>query len=230
MNKKTPCMLVFALLMAPMSLLGQGVVIDQGTFAITVSGQQVGQEEFVIRQAGLGREDAIFANGVITLRTDGRQQEVRPLLRATPPAGTAESYQVRVTGPGALELRLNRSDRRYVATIRSEIGAEDREFQARPETRILEQFVAHHYYFLRDLREGRAANALEPTTRREFNLTAGARVEEEITIGRNSVPARRVEFSAADDIRVIWYDRQGRVLRVEIPAIGYSASRTDLVG
>ena len=220
--------LSMGLLTAPAA--SQGIVVDRGQFVITVDGRIAGNEDFVIRRAGFGRGDAVFANGVVLLDVGGREREVRPLLRVTPPDGIAESYQVTVTGPGAMELRLVRAGRRYIATISSEIGEEDREFQARSETRVLELGVAHHYYFLRDLRDGRTAHVLEPRGRRQVDLVAGPRVEEEIEVGRNVVQARRVEFASGSDRRIVWYDRQGRVLRVEIPAIGYTAERTDLVG
>lgn len=211
--------------------LAQGVVVDQGQFAIRVDGQAVGTEDFVIRRASLGLNAAFFANGVVSLTTPGATSEVRPLLRADPPDGQAESYQVQVTGDGAMELRLAKSGRRYVATIRSAIGAEDREFQARPDTRILDLDVAHHHYFLRDLRVDRTAPVLEPRSRGQYTLTATGRVDVELRMGPNVVQARRVEFVAdggAD--RTVWYDRQGRVLRVEIPSLSYVAERTDLVG
>lgn len=211
--------------------LAQGVVVDQGQFAIRLDGQAVGTEDFVIRRASLGLNAAFFANGVVSLTTPGATSEVRPLLRADPPDGQAESYQVQVTGDGAMELRLAKSGRRYVATIRSAIGAEDREFQARPDTRILDLDVAHHHYFLRDLRVDRTAPVLEPRSRGQYTLTATGRVDVELRMGPNVVQARRVEFVAdggAD--RTVWYDRQGRVLRVEIPSLSYVAERTDLVG
>lgn len=212
-------------------LRGQGVVIDQGQFAVRIDGRPAGTEDFVIRRASLGLGAAFFANGVVTLTRPNHSSEVRPLLRATPPDGQAESYQVEVTGEGAMDLRLARSGRRYVATIRSDIGDEDREFQARPDTRILDLDVAHHYYFVRDLRVDRSTHVLEPRTRGQYTLTATRRTDEELRVGPNVVQARRVEFSSdgAPD-RTVWYDRQGRVVRVEIPARSYVAERTDLVG
>ena len=207
----------------------QGIVVDQGRFAVSIGGRAAGSEEFVIRRAS-GREDAIFANGTVRIDVDGGRQEIRPLLQAAPPDGTAVGYQVSVTGPDAMELRLQRSGRRYVASIQSAIGDEDREFQALVDTRVVERGVAHHYYFLRDIREGRAAHVLEPRTRRQLELVAGARTDEEIRVGRNVVEARRVEFTAGQDHRIVWYDRQGRVLRVEIPSERYVAERSDIVG
>jgi len=221
---------VLSAAMAP-DALAQGIVVDGGQFAVKIDGRAAGTEDFVIRRAGLGREDAVFANGVVSLTVNGSAQEVRPLLRTTPPDGTAESYQVDVTGPDAMDLRLTRAGRRYVATISSGVGDEDREFQARADTRVVELSVAHHYYFLRDLRAGRQAHLLEPRSRRQVTLTAGESIEEDLRLGPNTVPARRVEFTSNEgDHRTVWFDRQGRVLRVEVPSRAYVAERTDLVG
>lgn len=211
------------------SLAAQGIVVDQGQFDVSLAGRRAGVEDFVIRRAGV-RDDAIFASGTVRIDLPTGRQEIKSLLQAAPPDGVAMGYQVTVTGPDAIELRLQRAGRRYVASIRSAIGEEDREFQALPDTRIVEKGVAHHYYFLRDLRAGRTAHVLEPRTRRQLELVAANPVDEEIRLGRNVVVARRVEFTAGEERHVVWYDRLGRVLRVEIPSEAYLAERSDLVG
>lgn len=224
--------LATALPLFPASAAAQGVVVDQGTFALRVGGVDAGTEEFVIRRAGLGSGDALFASGVVSLQSPGVRQ-IRPLLRVQPLTGTAEEYQVSVTGEDASEIRLGlvTGSRRYVASVRSAAGAEDREFQARPNTYVLEAEVAHHYYFLRGERPGRDAFALEPRSRRQLTLPVSSAVDEELRLGPNVVNARRVTFAAGtEDERIVWYDRQGRVLRVEVPSLTYVAERTDLVG
>lgn len=231
MNARTLMLTATVALLLAAPAAAQGVVVDQGQFAIFVNGQAAGTEDFVIRRAGLGRDGAIFANAVILMTADGTQQDVRPLLRATPLDGAADSYQVKVTGRGEMDLRLVRSARRFVATISSDVGQEDREFQATPDTRVVELGVAHHYYFLRDLRSGERTHALEPRSRRQLLLVADVHDEEELRLGPNLVSARRVEFSSSeDDDRTVWFDQLGRVLRVEVPSLGYLAERTDLVG
>lgn len=218
-------------LASPPAATAQGIVMDQGQFEIRLGGEVVGTEDFVIRRASLGLGAAFFANGTVTLSAPGAESRVSPLLRALPPDGEAESYQVEVTGDDAMELRLARSGRRYVATIRSEIGAEDREFQARPETRILDRDVAHHHYFLRDVRLDRPIHVLEPRTRSQETLTAVGRTDEELRVGPNTIQVRRMDFvSEGGHDRTVWYDRQGRVVRVVIPELDWVAERTDLVG
>ena len=214
---------------APGAAAPQGVVVDQGRFAVTLGGRSAGTEEFTIRRAGLGGDAAIFANGTVSLNRGGATQQIAPLLRALPPEGIASQYQVEVTGVDAMALRLRLAQRRYVAVIQSEVGEEQREFPAQADTRVLEVDVAHHYYFLRDVREGSVTPALEPRLRSHVQLSAGPPSDEELRLGQTVVPARRVEFASGEDRRIVWFDRVGRVLRVEMPARGYVAERVDVL-
>jgi len=220
----------------PAASSAQGVVVDQGTFAISLDGRAAGTEEFTIRRAGLNRDDALFATATVTLRTSAAGQQIRLLLRATPTDGLPKCegnepcFQVDVEGPEATSLRLGLSGRRYVARIIDSVGEEIREFPAAPGTRILERDVAHLYYFFRDVREGDVTPVIRPRDRGRASLTAGRWTDEQIQLGPNLVQARRVELADGDDRRIVWFDRLGRVLRVSVPGDGYMAERTDLVG
>jgi hypothetical protein len=213
---------------APFPGQAQGVVLDQGAFAVSYHGRPAGTEDFSIRRAGLGPDDAMFANATVTLSQSGASQEIRPLLRATP-AGVAIEYQVEVVGADALELGLRRVARRYVATIRSVAGEEQREFPAAMETRILEQDVAHFYYFLRETEPGSVTPVIEPRSRTRLQLTTGASMDDTVLIGSTSLAAQRVEYTDGAEVRRVWFDALGRVLRVEIPSTGYVAERTDVL-
>jgi len=212
----------------PLTGQAQGVVLDQGAFAVSYHGRPAGTEDFSIRRAGLGPDDAMFANATVTLNQSGTSQEIRPLLRATP-AGVAIEYQVEVVGADALELGLRRVARRYVATIRSVAGEEQREFPAAMETRILEQDVAHFYYFLRETEPGSVTPVIEPRSRTRLQLTTGASIDDTVLIGSTSLAAQRVEYTDGAEVRRVWFDALGRVLRVEIPSTGYRAERTDVL-
>jgi len=221
-----------ALLMTlfPTHALGQRVVVDEGTFTIYRGGQQVGTEEFTIRREGLGPDATVFAHAVVKLDGPEGSTEMRPLLQTTLPDGGASNYQLSVTGAQTAEVSLALVGRRFVSLIRTQRGEEEREFLAGPDTRILEQDIAHQYYFLRNQREGSITPAIEPRTRSRLRLRASGWSDEEIRIGVNRIQARRVTFSAEDGERDVWYDRQGRVVRVEVPSRAYVAERADLVG
>lgn len=219
-----------ALLTVPVVASGQSVVVDEGTFAVSLRGRDAGTETFSIRRAGLGSDATIISNAVVELRTEAGPLTLRPLLETLLPDGAASKYQLEATGAEPMDLSLSLAGRRFVSRIRTGAGEEEREFLARPETRILEDLVAHQYYFLRGIRESSTTPVIEPRTRRQLRLTATSAADVDVTLGSIRVPARRVTFSASDDERTVWFDRQGRVLRVEVPARGYIAVRTDLVG
>jgi hypothetical protein len=209
---------------------GQRVVVDEGTFTIYHEGQEVGTEEFTIRREGLGAGATVLAHAVVKVMGPDGPTETRPLLQATLPDGAAVNYQLSVSGTQAAELSLALVGRRFVSLIRTGLGEEEREFPAGPGTRILEQDVAHQYYFLRNQREGSTTPAIEPRTRSRFRLVASGWSEEEIRIGVNRIQARRVTFSVDGEERHVWYDQQGRVVRVQVPRRAYLAERADLVG
>jgi len=218
------------MLMTPPFLIGQSVVVDEGRFSVQLAGMPAGTEEFTIRRAGIGEEATVIAQAVIHLDQGNGTTELRPLLRTLLPDGAVSDYQLKVSGVESAELSLWQDGRRYAARFRSIEGEEEREFLARPGTHLLEAGVAHHYYFLKDAREGSRTPVLEPRTRKQVQLLASPAGEEEIRVGTVRVKARRVTFGAGDDARTVWFDAQGRVLRVEIPTIGYVAQRLDLVG
>lgn len=232
MASRAPLALAVALsgMAFPGTGAAQSVVVDEGTFAVTLGGAPAGTEQFTIRRAGVGDDAIVIANAVIRLDRGAGPTELRPLLEVTPLDDASVNYQLKVSGSEASELSVRAAGRRYLARIRTGAGEEEREFLARPGTRIVEEGVAHQYYFLRGVREGSSTPVIEPRTRRQLQLAASAAGEEELQLGPSRVQARKLTLSAGEDVRVIWFDSQGRVLRVEIPALGYVAQRQDLVG
>lgn len=225
--------LALASALLPLSLGAQSVVVDEGTFALTMGGKPAGTESFQIRRAGVGTEAIAISQAHVQLNEPEGRVELTPLLEDSLASGVATSYHLKVSGAVTSEMSLKLAGRRYVSLIRSSAGEEQREYLARPGTHILEKGVAHQYYFLRNVRAGTKVPVIEPRTRREFQLTATASTDVELQLGPNTVPARKVTFTGDNgggDTRTVWYDRQGRVLKVEIPSLGYVAERQDLVG
>lgn len=221
---------LLAAFLAAGSASAQSVMVDEGTFALTVNGKDAGTETFSIQQAAVGDQGTVIAHGVVKLTLPDGSSEIRPLLETEGLDGTASKYQVKVSGAESMELRLTLAGNRYVSVIRSQAGEEEHEFLARPETRILEEDVAHHYYFLRNVPEGGRAFVIVPRTRKQFQLVVSSVTDETLSMNETKVQARKVVFSAGSDQRTVWFDRQGRVLRVEVPSRKYVAERTDLVG
>ena len=57
---------------------------------------------------------------------------------------------------------------------------------------------------------------IEPRSRIDREFLVADEQDEEIRIGRSHVTARRVIFLSSDGDRIVWFDMQGRVLRLEI--------------
>lgn len=221
---------LIGVLLATGSARGQSVMVDEGTFAITLHGKPAGTETFSIQKAGAGQQGTVIAHGVVTLKLPGGTQVIRPLLEAPGLDSSVSKYQVKVSGPESMQLGLTKTGNRYVSLSRSKAGEEEMEFLARPDTRILEEDVAHQYYFLRNVPAGGHAYVIVPRERRQLDLVASAPTDETLRLNETTVAARKVTFSAGTDRRIVWFDRQGRVLRVEVPSRGYVAERQDLVG
>ena len=217
-------------IIVPLGLSAQSVVVDQGTFGLSIHGERIGSEDFIIRRAGLGNQAAFISRGVIVRTLDGASEEFTTLLRVTATEGTAAGYEFKSSRPVPVEIMLNASGPRYFSRFISGEGQEEREFRAEPGTRIVEQQVAHHLYFLGNVLKDSTVHVIEPLSRTDREFLVSTQQDEEIRLGRNRVLARRVIFTSADGDRIVWFDRQGRVLRVEIPTIGYLAEREDLVG
>ncbi|NJD20275.1 MAG: hypothetical protein FIA95_13465 [Gemmatimonadetes bacterium] len=232
MVARLPLALALALsaLTPPGGGTAQSVVVDEGTFTLSIGGAPAGTEQFTIRRAGVGDDAIVIANAVIRLDRGAGPTELRPLLEVAPLDDASVNYQLKISGSESAELSVRVAGRRYVARIRTDAGEEEREFLARPGTRIVEEGVAHQYYFLRGVRDGSATPVIEPRTRRQVQLVAAGPVEEELALGSLRVRARKVTLTAGEDVRLVWFDAQGRVLRVEIPGQAYVAERSDLVG
>jgi hypothetical protein len=91
--------------------------------------------------------------------------------------------------------------------------------------------VAHHYYFIAQRLAAGATRTpiIVPRESRQIQATIESVGEESISAGGQTVRATRLNVTpAGGDLRSVWIDAQGRVLRVEISARNYVAVRTAL--
>lgn len=207
-------------------LRGQNVILDEGTFSLYLDGEEAGSETFAIRRQGTGAEASLLANATIVLRTSDGTVRMRPYLKAGPDRAPL-LYESALEGTEVSMVMVSSTGRHFVARIRSEAGERERELRARDGSVFLDREVAHHHYFLGGLAErpGARIPTVEPRTGAQSELTVESVTSETIRIGGTSVEARRVDFAGGEAGRVVWFDEQGRVLRVDIPSRGYRAVR-----
>ena len=215
----------FFLLAVALPLGAQTVVLDEGTFRILRGGQSIGTESFTIRRTGVGADAQVLANAEITLDLPSGPELVKPLLQ-TGSDLSLSAYQVEVSGPDKLEIFVTSSGRRLLVSTRSPRGDQEREFRAAVGGVLLEEGVAHQYWFLSQLTEGTAVNVLVPRAGAQDRIEVRAVRAEAVTVAGTQMQARHVTFAVNGAIHEVWYDAEDRVLKVDVPGSEFTAERT----
>lgn len=209
----------------------QSVTLDQGVFQVIVDGRQVGTETFSIRRTGRGTGAVTTARGRIVLGGAGGGEQIMASLETTGATLSPTSYQVVIEGgdnPRRLAGRV--IGRRFSARIISSSGERMREYLVADGAVLVDEGVAHQYYFLARRLEGQSMRipVIIPSANRQVQATVAFRGTESIQVAGRSVSARHIVVDAAGSVRHVWVDGQGRVLRLEVPSRNYTAVRTGL--
>jgi len=225
-----PAILFWTLL--PIRLGGQSVSVDESTFRLYRNGEAVGTEQFSIRQIGPAGQRRIILRGTIEMDRPDGSIHLAPAMDVQGQNLAVADYQVRVSGSETTDIFVTVSENRFLARIVSEAGEQLREFRAGSGSVVLDEGVVHHHYLLTPfLDEGSAVSltVLSPRIGRQERMTLSLVGEEEIRVGGVLVPGvRRFHLEGGDRSRDIWFDSQGRILRLEIPAQDLIAERESL--
>jgi hypothetical protein len=207
----------------------QSAADDAGTFAVSVGGHRVGTEEFAIRQTGVGAGAEIVATGRVTLNLATGSLELAPRLRTTGFQADPVAYEVTVGGDSPRRITGTVGSGRFSARIVTASGEQMREYVASTGATILDDGVAHHYYFLaRRTRSGRVP-ILIPRENRQTMATVRDMGEQRVSVNGAMVNLFHLTVTPdGGDERHVWVDALNRVIRVEIPARGYLAVRTEV--
>lgn len=214
-------------ILASSPLVAQTTVVDEGTFRITIRGTPVGTETFAIRRSGAGDAATHVAQGRIALDSG---EQTRALLQVEGAALRPSAYQIEVTGPEKQSIRGQAAGNRFRATIVSTAGETMREYIASDGAIVLDDGVAHQYYFLAAaVPEGGRVPIIIPRQSRQISASVTAAGSQTIRVAGSQVQARRYVVEPAGLARrVVHVDGQGRVLRLEIPDDGFVAERAAL--
>lgn len=220
------------LVVLPAALSAQNTTLDQGSFDISVNGRPVGSETFSIRRIGSGPGASIMARGRI-VRENGAQEIGTSLqLQGNPPHPTA--YQIVVQGDSAERILARADGDRFTVRFISPEGERMREYLIRGRAALLDEGIAHQYYFLRALMgSGSSAQLALIIPRRSLQTSARIQVQgqDSIKVGNRTIAATEYTLQPAGaGQQHFWTDSQGRVLRVSIPDRHYVAQRTEPPG
>jgi hypothetical protein len=221
-----------AILVSGTHVTAQTVTLDEGTFRLTVSGQEVGSETFSVRQTGTGENAVIVANGRVALDSERGGQELSASLEVAGAALRPAAYQVNVQGGESQKIAGRVVGGRFTARIVSPAGEMMREYLASDGAVLIDEGVAHHYYFLArrlDNESTMRIAVIVPRLSKQLTAEVTARGSEPIEIAGKSTQARHLVVTIpGSPERHVWTDAAGRVLRLEIPGRNYLAQRTSL--
>jgi len=224
--------LVAGLAAAAPSAKAQTVTVDEGTFQVSVAGSEVGTEAFSIVRRGDGEERRTLSHGQIRLDLPDGTRTMAPLLALEGEAMELSQYEMKAAGTSTLEVRLERLKPRprLHATVVTAEGEREQEFLYRPGAIVLEEDVAHHYYFLGERVRGGATSLLVvlPSSRDHADASVRSDGPASVQIAGSNVDATKYTVTVAGDVRSLWLDSEGRVLRVERPSRSYVAVRREL--
>lgn len=231
MNRIRAALLVLTLMALPAGAQGAS---DQGTFRVFVGGNEVGRETFTIRQTGSGAASEFLATGQVSLRLPSGSLELTPRLRARGEVGDPVSYQVDIGGDAPRKIVGNIADGRFSARIVTASGEQLREYVASTGALVLDEGIAHHYFFLAQrVRSGRVPIII-PRENTQVVATVQDRGEERIDVSGTQVSAYhlvvepRASGSGPSGPHHVWVDALNRVLKVEIPHRQYMAVRSEI--
>jgi hypothetical protein len=208
----------------------QTVQLDEGTFRLLVGGREVGVETFSIRRNGEGADAVVIAQGRVVLNDNGGSEVIANVQVAG--AGLRPvAYDLELRGADARRIRGSVTGSRASARTLSPTGETMREYLVTDGAVILDDGVAHHYYFIAQRAAAGATRTpiMVPRESRQLVATMTMGGEESVSAGGTTTRGRRLTVEpAGGDTRHVWIDAQGRVLRVEVPGRNYTAVRTTL--
>ncbi len=224
--------ILLILLFLPGRGTGQSLAVDENAFRIYLNGQEIGREEFSIRQIGSAAPRRLILRGTVDLNDQSGPVLLAPAMAVQGNEMGVSTYHVKVTGAETTDVSVNVSGNRYLLRVVSEAEERLREYRAGPGSVLLEEGVVHHHYLLGPLLQNDrvvSLSVLSPRAARQERMTLSFVGEEEIRVGGVLFQgARRFHLEGGVHSRDIWFDDQGRILRLEIPSLGYVAERESL--
>jgi hypothetical protein len=211
-------------------LAAQTVTLDEGSFRLSVAGKEVGTEAFSIRQNGTGETAVIIAVGRIVLDGEKGPQQLNSELQVAGGTLRPAAYEVRVQGAASEQIKGRVVGGRFSAQIVSPAGEMMREYLAGDGAVVIDEGVAHQYYFLARRVDGKGARVpvIIPRLNRQVMAQVVDGGAERIAIAGRAFDARRyIVTLAGTPAREVWVDSEGRVLRLEIPERQFVAQRVE---
>ncbi len=206
--------------------------LDVGSFTLLVNGQRAGREQFSVQR--IASQDG----GTLEARSESALGDRRVAMRLeTDSAGTPVRYSVEERRGADVTLRLGgqRVRGRFATLARSSTGEAAREYLLRPGAVVVEdEGIVQYAVLVRDRTLGEGDGITLPSLTPIANAQGAVRLVLEtgtdtIVVAGARRAARRWRVTASSgDLRLVWADLEGRLLRLTIPARNLEALRDDV--
>lgn len=205
-------------------------IIDSGTFTLYLAGVRIGEERFVIRRERAGSAGPVYRAGAeLFLKLNGQTMRVSVALEALGSRCRPLRYEAEVNGPEPVVILGTMARGRWRLDVRHPAGNEMKEFMLRENVAILDQYVAHHYFFASKLVAGEVsteATIIVPRDRSQNLVQIIDQGVESVRVGSDELQLRHIAIiSESNGESHVWMDGD-RVMKVEIPGIEFLALRS----
>lgn len=209
------------------TLGAQAVVLDAGTFSLSIAGQRVGREDFSIRRTPAGALATFVAQANVV---KGGLRYV--VVLSTDSSGVPQSFRLQTLSAGEEVESVTGEWRRGLWSGRAESasGESAREFRLRERTIAIADEAVHQAWFaLRGAAEGEIQLLLPRRleVRSAWIERAGT---ESVAIGLRTFEAQHWVIRSGrggEVLREVWTDAAGRLLRVRVPSESLEALRDE---
>jgi hypothetical protein len=215
------------LLLLPVAARAQSsAIVDEGTFVVTRNGTAAGRESFRITRTPGPNGQVLLCTGQSAIG------DTRVTSRlATDSVGVPVSYDANILTRGTQMVRLRGGGRpgRFSILMQTQTGESAKDYLLSNGALLLDDDVFHQFYFVPRLTSHANIIAIDPRGSSQTTYSLADRGGENVTIGRQSVPARHYALvSATGATQDVWVDGAGRLLKVALPAKGLIALRDEL--
>lgn len=206
--------------------------VDVGSFTMYIDNERAGREQFSMQQVATveGASLALRAESAVGDRRTAMQLETDSL-------GTPIRYSIEERVGTTVTLRLGgqRVRGRFTTLARSTTGEAAREYLLVPGALVIEDFGVVQYALMIRRRlmavgDSVAVPILTPAANRQrvVLLTYLTRSDTVAVAGSRRAAHRWQVRSDAGEIRLLWADDEGRLLRLEVPSRRLVAVRDDV--
>ncbi len=217
---------------SPANRAAQPVRLDVGSFTVLTNGQRVGREQFSVQQVTTNE------GPTIEVRSESAIADRRTAMRLeVDSAGTPFRYSVEERRGAEQTLRLGgqRVRGRFATLARSVNGESAREYLLRPGAVVVEEDgLVQHTLLVRGRALTVGGGITLPSLTPVANAQGAVRVVLEavndvvVIAGARRAAQRYRIVTASGEVRLVWAERDGQLLRISIPSRGLEAIRDDV--